>query len=89
MRAIAAFFLISWGTIAGLVFAGMFISMGHPTGVLNNVVFACASVLFSCMSCIGLGRFIDDAQFGKILALVSGIVITIVFVLRIVGVLPN
>ncbi len=88
MRAIAAFFLLGWGTIAGVVFAGMFISIGQPTGIFGNLLFAVASVLFSSMTCIGFGRFINELKVGKIIAIISGVVISIVFSLRLGGFLP-
>jgi hypothetical protein len=88
MRAIAAFFMGSWGILLGLFFAGFFIASGHPVKPLDHLLWGGYTLLFSSMVSIGLGRFIGDIKFGKTLAIIAGVVIALVFSLRVMGILP-
>ncbi len=88
MRAIAAFFMIGWGTLAGLFFSGMVIATGHPVKLLDHVLWGAYALLFSTMICVGAGRFLDDPKFGRTLGIISAITILSVFALRGLGYLP-
>lgn len=88
MRAIAAFFMIGWGTLAGLFFSGMVIATGHPVKMLDHVIWGAYTLLFSTMICVGAGRFLGDIRFGKTLGIISAVTIFLVFTLRVMGYLP-
>ncbi|MDZ4833913.1 MAG: hypothetical protein SGJ27_09055 [Candidatus Melainabacteria bacterium] len=88
MRAIAAFFMGSWGLILGLFFAGFFVATGHPVKPLDHALWGGYALLFSSICCVGMGRFIGDIKFGKTLAIIAGAAIILVFSLRVMGILP-
>jgi hypothetical protein len=89
MRAIGIFFVTAWGILMGAICAGMFIGItNHPVGVGANLISGCMAGLFSTMGCLGLGRFINEQRFGKILNAISCATIGLVFVARIAGWLP-
>ncbi len=88
MRAIAAFFMIGWGTLAGLLFSGMVIATGHPVKFFDHVLWGCYALLFSTMICVGAGRFLEDRKFGSTLSIISAVTIVLVFALRVMGYLP-
>lgn len=89
LRAVSAFFIGSWGILAGLFFAGLFIMAGKPVKPFDHAMWGAYALFFSTMSCVGMGRFIEDVKFGKILGTISGVVVVLVFALRALGILPS
>lgn len=87
-RFIGAFFVGAWGLIAGMFFAGMFVMAGHPTQVADHLMWGAYALFFSTMCLVGMGNFIGDFKFGKILAIISAVVIVLIYGLRAFGVMP-
>jgi len=89
MRVVSAFFMGSWGILAGAFFAGVFVMSGQPVKPLDHAMWGAYALFFSTMSCVGMGRFLDDFKFGKNLAIIAGITVALIFTLRGMGILPS
>lgn len=87
-RAVAAFFITAWGLLFGAFFAGLFVSMGHPTATGDHLMWGAFTLFFSTMCCVGFGRFLNDLRLGKILAAIAAGTILLIYGLRMTGVLP-
>jgi hypothetical protein len=87
-RFIGALFMGAWGIIAGGFFAGMFVMAGHPTQLTDHLMWGGYALFFSTMCLVGMGRFIDDFKFGRSLAIISAVVIVLIYGLRVLGVMP-
>lgn len=89
MKAIATFFVVSWGLIIGLMAAGFSVMAGHPQGVLDHLAWAAAGVFVTMFTCLGFGRFIDDKRMGTTLGVIASVFLIVIFALRVLGILPT
>lgn len=89
MKAIATFFVVSWGMLIGLVAAGAMVMAGHPQTILEHLGWALAGVFITLFTCFGFGRFIDDKRMGTTLGAIASVFLLLIFALRVLGILPT
>ncbi len=89
MKAIATFFVVSWGLIIGLIAAGASVMAGHPHTVLEHLGWAFAGVVMTMFTCLGFGRFVEDKRTGTTLGVIASLFLLFIFALRVLGVLPT
>ncbi len=89
MKAIATFFVVSWGLLIGLVAAGAVVMAGHPQTLLEHLAWGAAGVFVTLFTCLGFGRFIEDKRMGTTLGVIASVALLLMFALRVLGILPS